>query len=50
LLRQEPRAPREEAAGREHEQREPDRAYEPRAFRSSALIAGTISCRSPMTA
>jgi hypothetical protein len=25
-------------------------AYDPRAFLSSALIAGTISCRSPMTA
>ena len=29
---------------------EDDRSYEPRTFRSSALIAGTISCRSPITA
>jgi hypothetical protein len=47
-------APREEAAARRRERRQPEPAgedvYEPRAFLSSALIAGTIACRSPMTA
>jgi hypothetical protein len=37
------------AADDEDEQPEDDGAY-PRTFRSSALIAGTISCRSPITA
>jgi hypothetical protein len=46
---QEDRPPREEPAADDREQRERDRSYEPRTFRSSALIAGTISCRSPMT-
>ena len=51
---EEERAPREEAA-RDREQRaEPERAredrYVPRAFLSSAEMAGTISWRSPITA
>jgi hypothetical protein len=49
LGRQELRAPVRAAADDQEQQREDDGAYE-RAFRSSALIAGTISCRSPMTA
>jgi hypothetical protein len=44
----------EEAAADEQQRGEPERArengYAPRAFLSSALIAGTISCRSPITA
>jgi hypothetical protein len=52
--RQEERAAREEAAGDGEQGREPERAgqdvYAPFAFRSSAAIAGTISCRSPITA
>ncbi len=48
--RQEPRPPREEPAAHDDEHGERDRAYVPRTFRSSALIAGTISCRSPITA
>jgi hypothetical protein len=52
--RQEERAPREQAAGEGEQGREPDRAggdgYVPPAFLSSAEIAGTISCRSPITA
>src|SRR5581483_7928695 len=47
--RQEERTAREDPAGDEDERREPDRAY-PRTLRSSALIAGTTSCRSPITA
>ena len=47
--RQEHRTAREDAAAHEHERREGDRAY-PRTRLSSALIAGTISCRSPITA
>ena len=48
--RQEPRPPREEPTADDDEHREGECAYEPRTFRSSALIAGTISCRSPITA
>jgi hypothetical protein len=48
--RQEPRAPREKPATDDGEHGKRNRAYEPRTFRSSALIAGTISCRSPITA
>ena len=48
--RQEPRPPREEPAADDREHGECDGSYEPRTFRSSALIAGTISCRSPITA
>jgi hypothetical protein len=52
--RQEERPPREEAACDGEQGREPERAgedgYAPFAFRSSAVMAGTISCRSPMTA
>ena len=44
----------EEAAADEQQRGEAERArengYAPRAFLSSALIAGTISCRSPITA
>jgi hypothetical protein len=47
--RQEERTAREDAAAHEHERREGDRAY-PRTRLSSALIAGTTSCRSPITA
>jgi hypothetical protein len=43
------RPPREQAAADGDERGQRDRAY-PRTFRSSALIAGTIWCRSPMTA
>jgi hypothetical protein len=47
-------AAREEAAGDGDQGGEAERAgedgYERLAFRSSALIAGTISCRSPITA
>ena len=50
LLGEEPGPPREAAARRDDEDRERDRSYDPRTFRSSALIAGTTSCRSPMTA
>jgi hypothetical protein len=53
-LRQEERAAREEAACDGDQGREPERAGDDRyalfAFLSSAVIAGTISCRSPMTA
>ena len=38
------------AAGDGDEQREDDCSYELFTLRSSALIAGTISCRSPITA
>ena len=53
--RQEERAACEEPAGDGDQGREPERAGEdgyecPFAFRSSAVIAGTISCRSPITA
>jgi hypothetical protein len=52
--REEQRAPGEEPAGDDEQRGEAERAaddvYEPRAFRSSALIAGTISWRSPITA
>jgi hypothetical protein len=52
--RQEERAAREEAAGDGEQGREPERAgqdgYVAFAFRSSAVIAGTIWCRSPITA
>jgi hypothetical protein len=52
--REEERAAREEAAGDGEQGGEPERAgedgYAPFAFRSSAVIAGTISCRSPITA
>ena len=48
--RQEPRSSREEPAADDREHSECDRSYEPRTFRNSALIAGTISCRSPITA
>jgi hypothetical protein len=47
-------APGEEAAGDGDERGQAERArqdvYAPRAFLSSAEIAGTISCRSPITA
>ena len=51
---EEKRAPREQAAaddqcGRQRERTERD-CYAPLALRSSAEIAGTISCRSPITA
>jgi hypothetical protein len=36
-------------AGEGHQRGEGERAY-PRTFLSSALIAGTTSCRSPITA
>jgi hypothetical protein len=53
-LGQEQRAAREEPACDAEQGREPERAgedgYTPFAFRSSAVMAGTISCRSPMTA
>ena len=42
-------SPRRAKAGPRHQRDEGERAYAP-AFRSSALIAGTISCRSPITA
>src|SRR5581483_11562188 len=52
--------PEEERAPREHRTRDRcergqaeragDDVYEPRAFRSSPEIAGTIACRSPITA
>jgi len=47
---QEPGAPGENPAADEDERGETDRAGYPCAFRSSALIAGTTSCRSPITA
>jgi hypothetical protein len=50
LLRQERRSAPRAAAGDRDEQPENDGAYEPRTLLSSALIAGTTSCRSPMTA
>jgi len=50
LLREERRSPPRAAAGDGDEQPENDGAYEPRTLLSSALIAGTTSCRSPMTA
>ncbi len=52
--REEQRAPAEQRARHDEQRRESDRAggdaYVPRAFLSSALMAGTISCRSPITA
>jgi hypothetical protein len=52
--REEDRAPGEETAGDGEQGREAERArqdvYVPRAFLSSAEMAGTTSCRSPMTA
>ena len=52
--REEQRAPSEQRARHDEQRRESDRAggdaYVPRAFLSSALMAGTISCRSPITA
>ena len=50
LLREERRPAPRAAAGDGDEQPEDDGAYEPRTLLSSALIAGTISCRSPITA
>jgi len=50
---EEARAAREQPAADRHERSEPQRARQdryPRAFLSSALIAGTISCRLPITA
>jgi hypothetical protein len=51
---EEERAPGEQRPGGGKERREGDGAggdrYEPFAFLSSAVIAGTISCRSPTTA
>jgi hypothetical protein len=51
---EEERAPAEERTSDAEQRRESDRAgkrgYDPRTFRSSAEIAGTISCRSPITA
>ncbi len=51
---EEQRAPAEQRARDDEQRRETDRAggdaYVPRAFLSSALMAGTISCRSPITA
>jgi hypothetical protein len=46
--RQEQGAAREKPAGDEKQRRERNRAYD--VLLSSALIAGTISCRSPITA
>jgi len=52
--REKERAPAEERTRDAKERRESDRAgerrYDPRTFRSSAEIAGTISCRFPITA
>jgi hypothetical protein len=52
--REEQRAAREETTGDGEQRREGDGAGRDRygffAFRSSAVIAGTISCRSPITA
>ena len=50
LLGEELRATPGAAAGDSDEQREDDGAYELRTLLSSALMAGTISCRSPITA
>ena len=51
---EEERAPREQPAGDGEQRRKGDGAgdggYEPLTFLSSAVIAGTISCRSPITA
>jgi hypothetical protein len=50
---EEERATHEQAAADRRERDEPERAGEngyPRAFLSSALIAGTMTCRSPITA
>ena len=51
---EEERAPREQPAGDGEQRREGDGAgrggYAPSTFLSSAVIAGTISCRSPITA
>jgi len=51
---EERRAPREERARDRERRRERNRAgeyrYAPRAFLSSAVIAGTTSCRFPITA
>ena len=51
---EEERAAREQPAGDGEQRREGDGAgdggYEPLTFLSSAVIAGTISCRSPITA
>jgi hypothetical protein len=53
-LQEEQGAAREQPAGDREQQREGDGAcrggYEPLTFLSSAVIAGTISCRSPITA
>jgi hypothetical protein len=46
---QEERAPREQRPRDDEQRGERDRAYS-RAFFSSAVIAGTISCRFPITA
>ena len=50
LLDEEPGAAVGVAAADGDEQAEDDGAYAPRTLLSSALIAGTISCRSPITA
>ncbi len=51
---EEQRAPSEQRARDDEQRRESDSAggdaYVPRTFLSSALMAGTISCRSPITA
>ena len=51
---QQPRAAREQKAAHRERGREGERSgehvYDPRALRSSAVIAGTISVRSPITA
>jgi hypothetical protein len=50
LPREEPGSAREDPATGEDEDGERDRARQARTLFSSALIAGTISCRSPITA
>ena len=50
LPREEQGSPREDPATGEDEDGEGNRARQARTFFSSALIAGTISCRSPITA
>ena len=50
LLREELGAVPGAAADDQQEQPEDDRTYEARTLLSSALMAGTISCRSPITA
>jgi hypothetical protein len=51
LRREEAGAAREQPAARDEQDGERDRGdgYSARTFLSSALIAGTISCRSPIT-